>query len=273
MRLDRGIDDGQRLFGLQHVKHTDLQRGRAGNRRLAGFKVNLNGKAFGKGLQPRGKAIDGIARAGEMDTAAKADPLNLMQQRAEFVLDPGQLRVEQIKIGVFAVVMDHEARDAVDHARDFCRIPFAQPREFPRRIGKVKARGRRARVQPQATGDARRAAPEPFQLRDRVEDDLVRIAHCLVNLVIGPGRGIGMRLAPEFLAPQPEFVKRRRCRAIHMRAHRIKHRPSGKAFQRQQRSRPRGSAQTVDDRHVARKGRAVDLVKRRWDHWLSPPKE
>ena len=61
-----------------------------------------------------------------MDAAAKADPLHARQKRAEFFLNPRQLTVEQVEIGIFAIIVDHEARDPVDHTCDLVGIPFTK---------------------------------------------------------------------------------------------------------------------------------------------------
>jgi hypothetical protein len=201
-----------------------------------------------------------------------ADPFQPPQQPAELLFDPRKLTVEQVEIGILAIVVNHEAGNPVHHSVDPCRIPFAQPAERPRRIGKVEPRGREPRVQAQAACDMRRGIVEAFQLRDRVEDDLVGIAHRLVDLVIGPADGIGMRLAAEVLAPEPEFKERRRGGPVHVLSHLVEDAPGGKAFQRQQHLRARSLTQVVHHRQIPRQFRAVDQVIGRLDHGKNPPR-
>ncbi|MNF10392.1 hypothetical protein D3C80_2113140 [compost metagenome] len=74
-----------------------------------------------------------------MDTAAKANPFNAIEKRAKLFFDVGQHLVEKTEIGVFAIVMNHEAGDAVHDLFDLCHIPFAKAAERTRRIGEVKA--------------------------------------------------------------------------------------------------------------------------------------
>jgi len=178
-----------------------------------------------------------------MDPAAKADPFQALQQAAEFIFDPRKLPVEQVEIGVFAVVMDHEARDAVHHGFDLGLVPFPQAREGPSRISQIEAAGREPRG----------------------------VTHSFGDLMVGPCDGIGVGFLAEFLAPQAQFIQAGGCGAVHVLAHLVKHRPSGEAFQCEQGLCPGSLAQLVHDGHVPGEFRAVDQVERRLDHLESPP--
>jgi hypothetical protein len=76
--------------------------------------------------------------------------------------------------------------------------------------------------------------------------------------MIGIGDRIGMGLAAELLATEPDFVKRRRGRSIHVVAHQVEDRPGGKALQSQQRLRARALAHMGDLFQVAKELRLVD---------------
>ena len=85
---------------------------------------------------------------------------------AELLLDPRKLTIKEVEIGILAVVMDHEARNAVHHGLDPGLIPFAQTAERACRVGEVKAAGGKARVQSQAALDLGGLIVEPLQLTD-----------------------------------------------------------------------------------------------------------
>src|SRR5690606_19065873 len=118
---------------------------------------------------------------------AKADPFGLLQQLAEALLDLAQHAVEQAEIAVLAIVVDHEAADAVHERHDLGLIPFAKTAERARGVCEIEGGGRDAGVETQATDDAGRIAGKPLELLDRVEDDLVGVGYRLIDLVIGPG--------------------------------------------------------------------------------------
>jgi hypothetical protein len=127
-------------------------------------------------------------------------------------------------------------------------------------IGQIKGRGRHARIEAKATHDARRIAGETLELLRRVEDDLVGVGHSLVDLVVGPGNRIGVRLAAETLAAKAHFVERRRGRAVHVLAHHVEHRPGREALQRQKRLGTGLLADAIDLLHVGKKLRFVDEI-------------
>ena len=209
MRLDRGIHDRQILAVVHHIQHRHLKACRPSDGCFARFQINLHPEPFGKRLQPRRQPVHRITLAREMNPTTQTHPFQPRQQAAELLLDPRQLPVEQIEIVILAIVMDHEAGNPVHHPLDLARIPLAQSRKRPRRIGKVKAARRKPRVQPQPARDAGGLVVEPLQLAHGIEDDLVGITHRFGHFIIGPCHRIGMCLLAELLAPQPQFIQAR----------------------------------------------------------------
>src|SRR5690606_12464877 len=131
--------------------------------------------------------------------AAQAHPAHLVEQLAEAFLDVPEQPVEQLEILVLAVVVDHEAVEAVDHFRHRARVVLAEPAERPGRIGDVEARSADLWIEPQAAGDARGLLGEPRELADAVEDDLVGERYRFVDLAIRPRDAVRLRLAAEML--------------------------------------------------------------------------
>ena len=142
MGLDGAVDNGEVLAIKQRVEDGCFQRCRFGDRGFAGLEIDLHAILAGKALEPFGELLERIIFAGEMDAAAEADPFGLFEQRPEFTLDIAEHLVKQREIGVFAIVVNHEAGDHLHHRLDLLEIPFAQPRKRPRRIGEIE--GRRA---------------------------------------------------------------------------------------------------------------------------------
>ena len=142
--LDRAVDDGDVLAVVERVEHGDLQRGRVGDRGLAGLEIDLHAVLAGEAFEALGQAVERVALAGEVDAAAEADPVHAADQRAEAVLDGAEHLVEAVEIGVLAVVVEHEAAGAVGDGLDDLRVGFAEPAERPGGVGEVEgARSRR----------------------------------------------------------------------------------------------------------------------------------
>src|SRR5690554_888054 len=103
----------------QRVEHGQFERRALRYRRFARFQIELHAKALRECTQSLAKRVDRVAFAGKMNAAAKADPLDLVQQSAETFLDLIQHLVKESKISVLAIVVDHEAADAIEHRFDF----------------------------------------------------------------------------------------------------------------------------------------------------------
>ncbi len=273
MRLDRAVNHRQVLAVVQGVEHRDFQRRTHGDRRFAGLQVDLYAEFFREGFQPRAEGIQRIAFAGEVDTAAEADPLDLFQQVAEALLDGCQHLLEQLEAGVLTVVVEHEAGNLADHRLDLRRIVFAQAAERARRIGQQVVGAADLRIDAQATDDAFGASLEALQLADGVEDDLVAVGDHLFYLVVGPGHTVGVGFAGELLPAELELVQRRRGGAVHVLLHQVEHRPGGEALECQQRLCAGLFAHVGDLLQIAQELLFIDEVIRRLDHVYVPPRD
>ena len=202
-----------------------------------------------------------------MDAAAEADPVDLVQQRAEAFFDGVQHLVEQVEIAVLAVVVEHETGDLLDHAFDLHRVPFAQAAEWTRRVSQQVVGAAHLRVDAQAAGLAFTALSKTLQLADGVEDDLVAVIEHLFDFIIGPGHAVGVRLTFELLATELQLIQRRRGGAVHVFLHQVEHRPRGKALERQQGLGAGLLAHVSNLLHVDQKLLFIDEVVRRFDHF------
>src|SRR5690606_11614528 len=187
VRFDRAVDHRQLLAVIQGVQHRNFQRGAHGNGSFARLQIDLNPILLGELFQTGAELVQWIAFASEVDTTTQADPLDSLQQITEAFLDLPQHAVEQVKVTVFAIVVDHKTGDLVDHLLHLLRIPLAQSAERPRRVGNQPVGTADLRIEPQTTGVAGRSIGETLQLADGVEDDLVRMGQDLGNLIIGVG--------------------------------------------------------------------------------------
>jgi len=262
VRLGGAVHHGQRLAVEADVEHADLQGRRLAHGGFAGFEIDLDVMGLGEAAQPLAERVDRVARRGEADAAAQADPAQLAQKLAVAALQFAEQGVEAGEIAVLAVVVHHHAVEPVDHRAQARRVGFAQPAEGPRRIGEIEAGAAHAGVQAQALGRIAGQRREALELADRVEDDLVAVGQRLADFVIGEGDAVGVRLAAELLPAELDLVQRRRGGAVHVRAHQVEHRPGGEAFEGQQHLRARAFAHAVDDLQVAQQRGLVDQVVR-----------
>src|SRR5476649_2332776 len=76
--FDGAVHHCQMLAVVQGVKHGHFQRGALGDGRFTRFQVNLHAVLLRERLEARTERIDRVILTGEMDTAAEADPLDLM---------------------------------------------------------------------------------------------------------------------------------------------------------------------------------------------------
>ena len=267
MGFDGAVYHGEILAVVEGVEHGDFQGGAVGDRRFAGFQVDLHAVLLGEGLEPRAECVQCIAFTGEMDAAAEADPLDLVQQRTEAFFDGAEHLVEQAEVAVLAVVVEHEAGDLIDHAIDLHRVPLAQAAERARRVGQQVVRAAHLRVHTQAAGLAFAAFGKTLQLADGVEDDLVAVLQHLFDFIVGPGHAVGVRFAFELLATELELIQRRRGGAVHVLLHQVEYRPGGKALERQQSLGAGLFAHVGNLLHVDQKLLFIDEVVRRFDHF------
>src|SRR5471032_121960 len=267
--FDGAVDHGEVFAVVERVEHGDFQRSTVGDRRFSRLQVDLHAVLLGERLQTGAERVDGVAFAGEVDAAAEADPLDLVQQRAEAFFDGAQHLVEQAEIAVLAVVVEHETRDLLDHAFDLHRVPFAQTAERARRVGQQVVGAAHLRVDAQAAGLAFAAFGKALQLADGVEDDLVAVIEHLLDLIVSPGHAVRVRFAFELLATQLELVQRRRGSAVHVFLHQVEYRPGGEALEGQQGLGAGLLAHVGDLLHVDQKLLFVDEVVRRFDHFQS----
>ena len=101
---------------------------------------------------------------------------------------------------------------------------------------------------------------EAGELGGGVEDDLVGIGERLVDLVVGPGDGVGVGLAGEFRAAELDLEERAGGGAVHVLGHDVEDRPGGEAFERQQGLGAGGLAQPRDLLEVRQQAGFVDQV-------------
>src|SRR5450830_1325542 len=81
--FDGTVDHGEVFAVVEGVEHGDFQRGAVGDRGFAGFQVHLHVVLLREGFQACAERVQRIAFAGEVDAAAEADPIDLVQQRPE----------------------------------------------------------------------------------------------------------------------------------------------------------------------------------------------
>ncbi|MNO68356.1 hypothetical protein D3C76_591820 [compost metagenome] len=272
VRLDGAVHHRQVLAVVEGVEHGDFQRGALGDGRFARLQVHLHAVLVRERLQACAERVQLVVFTGEMDAAAQADPLDLVQQVAEAVLDGIEHLVEQAEVAVLAVVVEHEAGDLFDHLFDLGRVPFAQAAERAGRVGQQVVGAAHLRVDAQAANLAFGLFGKALQLADRVEDDLVAVLKHLLDLVVGPGHAIGMGFAGELLAAELELEQGGRGGTVHVLLHQVEHRPGGEALECQQGLGTGVFAHVGDLLHVAQQLLFVDEVVRRFDHFEAPGK-
>ncbi len=267
VRLDRAVDHGQLLAVIEGVEHRHFKGSAQGDGGLAGLQVNLNAVALGECLEAGAETIQRVTLAGEVNTAAQTDPAHLFEQVAKTLFDLSEHLVEQLKVAVLAVVVNHKARDQRQHGLDLGSIPLAQAAERTGRISNQKVRAADAGVQAQTTHGVGRNLTEAGQLTDGVEDDLVRMRQDFVDLVIGIGHAVGMRLSRKLDLAKFDFVQRGGCRAVHILTHKVEYGPGSKALECEQGLGAGVFTHVGDLLHIAFELALVDEIVRRFDQF------
>ncbi len=83
MRFYGAVHDGDGFAIFDDVENADFQRRRIRHRGIAGLEIDLHAEPLGEGRSAERQVPRWDSRAGEMDTAAEADPIEAFKQQAK----------------------------------------------------------------------------------------------------------------------------------------------------------------------------------------------